>query len=97
MSDDTYQHAVYSGVIRAANDTAYLLVVTAGAAMASFIVAASIAVRRYAILPGWVGVFGYVAAVAAIFSLFFFTMLVWLLWIAVASEGRTPSPAPVAS
>lgn len=106
MSDDTYQHAVYSGVIHAANDAAYLLVVTAGAAMAALIVATSIAVRRYAILPGWVGVFGYVAAFAAIFSLFFFTMLVWLLWIAVASvvlfarekaEGRAPSAAPVAS
>jgi hypothetical protein len=74
--------------------------------MAALIVATSIAVRRYAILPGWVGVFGYVAAVAAIFSLFFFTMLVRLLWIAVASvllfarekaEARAPSPAPVAS
>lgn len=106
MSDDTYRHTVYSGVIHAANDAAYLLVVTAGAAMASLIVATSVAVRRYAILPGWVGVSGYVAAVAALFSLFFFTMLVWLLWVAVVSillfarekaESRAPSPAPAAS
>jgi hypothetical protein len=85
MSDDTYHHQVYSGVIHAAGDASYILVVTAGAAMASLIVATSVAVRRYAILPGWVGWFGYVAAVAAFFSLFFFTMLVWLLWLAVAS------------
>jgi hypothetical protein len=85
MSDDTYHHQVYSGVIHAAGDASYILVVTAGAAMASLIVATSVAVRRYAILPGWVGWFGYVAAVAAFFSLFFFTMLVWLLWIAVTS------------
>lgn len=87
--------------------SAYLLVVTAGAAMAALIFATSIAVRRYAILPGWLSWFGFVAGVAAIFSLMFFTMLVWLLWIAAASvalflcvkaeEGRAPSPAPVAS
>jgi hypothetical protein len=107
MSDDTYQHQVYSGVIHAASDAGYILTVTAGAGMAAFIFATSVAVRRYAILPGWVGVFGYVAGVAAILSLFFFTMLVWLLWVAVASvvlftrakaeQGRAPSPAPVAS
>lgn len=85
MSDDTYHHAVYSGVIHAANDATYLMVVTAGAAMAAFIFAASLAIRRSEILPGWLGVFGYVAAVAALFSIVFFTMLVWLLWIAVAS------------
>jgi hypothetical protein len=85
MSDDTYHHAVYSGVIHAANDATYLMVVTAGAAMAAFIFATSLAIRRSEILPGWLGVFGYVAAVAALFSIVFFTMLVWLLWIAVAS------------
>ncbi len=61
MSDDTYQHRVYSGVIHAAGDASYLLVVTAGAAMASLIFATSVAVRRYAILPSWVGWFGFVA------------------------------------
>jgi hypothetical protein len=85
MSDDTYQHRVYSGVIHAAGDAAYVLVVTAGAAMATLIVATSLAIRRFGILPRWVSWFGFVAAVAALFSLFFFTMLVWLLWVAVAS------------
>lgn len=85
MSDDTYHHQVYSGVIHAAGDVSYVLAVTAGAAMASLIFAASVAVRRYEILPRWLGWFGFVAGVAAIFSLFFFTMLLWLLWLAVAS------------
>jgi hypothetical protein len=85
MSDDTYQHRVYSGVIHAAGDASYLLVVTAGAAMAALIFATAVAVRRYAILPRWISWFGFVAGVAAIFSLAFFTMLVWLLWVAVAS------------
>ena len=98
MSDDTYHHQVYSGIIHAAGDASYLLVVTAGAAMASLIFATSIAVRQYGILPGWVSWFGFVAGVAAIFSLVFFTMLVWLLWVAVASillfaSSRSAAPA----
>lgn len=98
MSDDTYKHQVYSGVIHAAGDASYLLVVTAGAAMASLIFATSIAVRRFAILPRWVSWFGFVAGAAAIFSLVFFTMLFWLLWIAVASIllfAGSRSAAPV--
>src|SRR5690349_1746897 len=85
MSDDTYHHQVYSGIIHAAGDASYILVATAGAAMAALIFAISIAARRYAILPRWVSWFGFVAGVAAIFSVIFFTMLLWLLWIAVAS------------
>ena len=105
MSDDTYKHQVYHGVIHAASDASYLLVVTGGAAMAALIFATSIAVRRYAILPRWVSWFGLVAGVAAIASIIFFTMLFWLLWVAVASvmlflasrpeaaAGREPSAA----
>jgi hypothetical protein len=102
MSDDTYQHRVYSGVIHAANDATYIMVVTGGAALAALIFAVSVAVRRYAILPSWVGWFGFVAGVAAIFSVVFFTMLFWLLWIAVASvtlflAGRSATAAPKAA
>jgi hypothetical protein len=105
MSDDTYHHQVYSGVIHAAGDAAYLLIVTAGVGMAALIFATSIAVRRYAILPRWISWFGFAAGVAAIFSLFFFTMMFWLLWLAAASvtlflasrpetaERREPSTA----
>jgi hypothetical protein len=85
MSDDTYHHQVYSGIIHAAGDASYVLVVTAGAAMATLIFATAVAVRRYAILPKWLSWFGFVAGVAAVFSLFFFTMLVWLLWVAATS------------
>jgi hypothetical protein len=104
MSDDTYNHTVYSGVIHAASDASYLLVVTGGAAMAALIFATSIAVRRYAILPRWISWFGFVAGVAAIASIIFFTMLFWLLWVAVASvalflaarsEEAAPKAAPV--
>jgi hypothetical protein len=107
MSDDTYQHRVYSGVIHAASDASYLLVVTGGAAMAALIFATAVAARRYAILPRWISWFGFAAGVAAIASVIFFTMLFWLLWVAVASvtlflQGRSEpavrrEPASVAT
>jgi hypothetical protein len=85
MSDDTFHHQVFSGVIHAANDATYMMVTTAGAALATLIFAVSAAARRFEILPRWQVWFGYVAGVAAIVSIFFFTMIVWLIWIAVAS------------
>lgn len=94
MSDDTYHHQVYSGVIHAAGDASYIILAGSGIAMASMIFALALAIFAFGLLPRWVGWFGVVAGVAAIFSLFFFTMLVWLLWIAVASVmlyQRAPS------
>ena len=85
MSDDTYHHQVYSGVIHAAGDASYVILAGSGIAMASMIFALALAIFNFGLLPRWVGWFGVVAGVAAIFSLFFFTMLVWLVWIAVAS------------
>ena len=86
MSDDTYRHQVYSGVIHGANDATYQILVTGGgAALAALIFAVSAAILGYGLLPRWSGWFGVVAGIAAIFSVFFFTMLVWLLWIAVIS------------
>jgi hypothetical protein len=85
MSDDTYHHQVYSGLIHAAGDASYIVLAGSGVAMASMIFAIALAVFSFGLLPRWVGWFGVVAGVAAIFSLFFFTMLVWLLWIAVVS------------
>jgi hypothetical protein len=97
MSDDTYHHQVYSGVIHAAGDAAYILVATGGAAMAALIFAVSTAIRRFAVLPRWISWFGYAAGVAAIFSVIFFTMLFWLLWIAVASVALFLESRPEAS
>ena len=96
MSDDTYHHQVYSGLIHAAGDASYIVLAGSGIAMGSMIFAIALAIFGFGLLPRWVGWFGVVAGVAAIFSLFFFTMLVWLLWIAVASVllyRRAPATA----
>jgi len=96
MSDDTYHHQVYSGLVHAAGDASYIILAGSGVAMASMIFAIALAAFSFALLPRWVAWFGVVAGIAAIFSLFFFTMLVWLLWVAVASVllyRRAPAPA----
>jgi hypothetical protein len=85
MSDDTYHHQVYGGLIHAAGDASYIILAGSGIAMASMIFAVALAIFAFGLLPRWVGWFGVLAGVCAIFSLMFFTMLVWLLWIAVAS------------
>lgn len=109
MSDDTYHHEVYSGVIHAAGDASYIMLVGGGVALAAMIFALTAAIFAFGLAPRWVGWFGVVAGVAAIFSLFFFTMILWLLWVAVASvalflrersaratSGRAAAPAPAA-
>jgi hypothetical protein len=96
MSDDTYHHQVYSGLVHAAGDASYIILAGSGVAMASMIFAIALAIFSFGLLPRWVGWFGVVAGVAAIFSLLFFTMLLWLLWIAVASVmlyRRAPAAA----
>jgi len=85
MSDDTYHHQVYSGLIHAAGDASYIVLAGSGIGMASLIFAVALAIFSFGLLPRWVGWFGVVAGIAAVFSLLFFTMLVWLLWIAVTS------------
>jgi len=102
MSDDTYHHQVYSGVIHAASDAGYVMVATGGVAMAALIFATTAAARRFGILPGWVTWFGWVAGVAGLVSIFFFPMLLWLIWVAVASivlflRSREAEPAQAAA
>jgi hypothetical protein len=85
MSDDTYHHEVYPGVLHAFNDGTYIMHATGTAALASLIFAFSFVILSYGVLPRWLGWFGLLAGVAALVSLLFFTMIIWLLWIAVTS------------
>jgi hypothetical protein len=85
MSDDTFQHQVFPGIIHANSDGVYIAHATGTAALSAMILAFSLTVLATGILPRWLGWFGLVAAVAALFSLIFFTMFIWLLWIAVTS------------
>jgi hypothetical protein len=85
MSDDTYHHEVYGGIIHAANDGTYVMHATGTAGLAAMILAFSLASLSSGALPKWLGWFGIIAAVAALASIAFFTMFVWLLWIVITS------------
>ena len=86
MSDDTYQHQVYPGIIHANSDWTYIAHATGTAALAAMIFAFSITVlTTRAGFPRWLGWFGVVAGIAALISILFVTIFVWLLWIAVTS------------
>jgi hypothetical protein len=103
MSDDTFQHEVFPGILHANSDGTYIAHATGTAALAAMIFAFSITVLASRALPRWIGWFGLVAAVAALVSLLFFTMFVWLLWIAVTSvvlfvaARREPRDTPMGS
>lgn len=85
MSDDTFRHQVFPGILHANDDGVYIAHATGTAALAAMIFAFSITVIATRALPRWVGWFGLVAAVAALASVMFVTMFVWLLWVAVTS------------
>jgi hypothetical protein len=101
MSDDTYNHAVYPGLIHAANDAGYVIHSAGGVGLGAAIVAVSLAALGARALPAWLGWLSVLAGVVVVFSIFFFPWFVIALWLVVASVlvtralGR-PGPAPVA-
>jgi hypothetical protein len=102
MSDDTFHHTVYPGLIHAADDASYVLHATGGAGAAAMIIAASVAAMRVRAWPAWAGWLGVVAGILGLLSILFFTQLAIAIWIVVVSAVlfmRTPgddSPAAAA-
>jgi hypothetical protein len=102
MSDDTYKHTVYPGLIYAANDASYVMHATGGAGAAAMIIAATLAFMRAGAIPKWSGWVGIVLGVLALASIIFFPQAaigIWLLavsiWLFVRSgrEGDTQTQA----
>jgi len=85
MSDDTYHHTVYPGLIHAADDASYILHATGGAGAGAMIIAASVAFMRTAVIPKWAGWLGVVAGILALASILFFTQAAIAIWILLAS------------
>jgi hypothetical protein len=102
MSDDTYRHEVYPGLIHAASDAGYVLHSAGGAAMGAMIVAVSIAALTARAIPTWAGWLSFIAGIAAVFSIFFVPWFVIAVWLVVASLlvtrvlGASPRAAAVA-
>ena len=84
MSDDTYRHQVFPGLIHAADDAGYVLHATGGAGAAAMMIGATLAAWRAGRVPAWAGWVGVLAGVLAIFSIFFFPEILIALWLIVA-------------
>jgi hypothetical protein len=99
MSDDTYHHTVYPGLIHAADDASYILHATGGAGASAMIIAASLAAMRAGLIRAWIGWLGIAAGLLALASILFFTQLAIAIWILVVSgllfaRGSRESAAP---
>lgn len=98
MSDDTYRHTVYPGLIHAANDAGYVIHSAGGAGLGAAIVAVSLAALGARAIPTWLGWVSVVAGLVVIFSIFFLPWFVIAIWLVVASILVTRAlgrPAPV--
>lgn len=85
MSDDTFHHIVYPGLIHAADDASYILHATGGAGAAAMIIAASLAAMRAGAVRAWMGWLGIAAGIIALASILFFTQIAIAIWIIVVS------------
>jgi hypothetical protein len=99
MSDDTYKHTVYPGLIHAANDASYVMHATGGAGAAAMIIAATLAFMRAGAIPKWSGWVGIVLGVLALASIIFFPQAaigIWLLAVSIWLFVRSPRDDAVA-
>jgi hypothetical protein len=85
MSDDTFHHTVYPGLIHAADDASYVLHATGGAGASAMIIAATLAAMRAAVIPKWAGWLGIIAGILALASIVFFPQAAVGLWILIVS------------
>src|ERR671934_511327 len=85
MSDDTYHHTVYPGLIHAADDAGYILHATGGAGAAAMIIAASLAALRAVVVPAWAGWLGVLAGVPPPPPLAVFPPPAVAIWILIVS------------
>jgi hypothetical protein len=101
MSDDTYHHTVYPGLIHAADDVGWVLHASGGAGLGAMIIAASVAALRARAVPSWAGWLGVAVGILSLGLLIFFPWFVAAVWILVVSIGmflrsgrnRAASPA----
>jgi len=102
MSDDTYHHTVFPGLIHAADDASYVMHATGGAGASAMIIAASLAALRAAVVPKWAGWLGVAAGILALFSIIFFPQAAIGLWILIVSgllfaRGARDAPTQAAA
>jgi hypothetical protein len=87
MSDDTYQHQVYPGLIHAGDDAAWMLHASGGVGLGAMIIAASLAALRARAVPTWAGWLGIVVGILGLGLIIFFPWFLVAIWILVVSIG----------
>ena len=87
MSDDTYHHTVYPGLIHAADDVSWVLHASGGAGVGAMIIAASLAALRARAVPTWAGWLGIVVGILGLALIVFFPWFLVGVWILVVSVG----------
>jgi hypothetical protein len=85
MSDDTYRHAVYPGIIHAANDAGYVIHASGGVAIGAMMIASSLAASKGGLIPNWACVIGVIFGVLALLMIFFLPLFTTAIWILVVS------------
>ena len=99
MSDDTYHHQVFPGIVHAGDDVAWVLHASGGAGLGAMIIAASLAALRARAVPTWAGWLGIVVGILALVTIVFFPWFLAAIWILVVSiglflrAGRAPATA----
>jgi hypothetical protein len=84
MSDDTYHHQVFPGLIHAADDAGYVMHASGGIGAGAMMIAASLVALRARVLPGWAGWLGVAFGILGLGSIFFFPQLAIAIWLLVA-------------
>ena len=99
MSDDTFQHQVYPGIIHAGDDAAWMLHASGGVGLGAMIIAASLAALRARAVPTWAGWIGILVGILGLALIVFFPWFLVAIWILVVSigmfigAGRAPAAA----
>ena len=97
MSDDTFRHQVYPGLVHAADDAGYVMHSVGDVGLGALIVAASLAAWRAARIPAWAGWLGVISGILAVFSIFFFPQILVALWLLAAGIALFRGPSPFAA
>ena len=97
LSEDTFRHQVYPGLITLADDGGWVMHSAGGVGASALIIATTMAVMRAAMLPRWAGVAGVAIGILAIFSIFGVPQILIAIWLLVAGFllfRAEPQPVP---
>jgi hypothetical protein len=84
LSEDTFRHQVYPGLITLADDGAWVMHAAGGVGAGALIGASTLAAMRAALLPRWAGIVGVAIGILAIFSIFGIPQILIAIWLLVA-------------